>query len=123
MPQSSMAEESSPFSDFSTSLDKTLEERTAAVRKVITFIQQKGNELNSHTVGPLAEAKAEINKLRPKAQSFAAEIQKLKAKVVSAKKDFAKVEAAEKTAHIEAPWDRCGCGDAAMFKRNAWVIV
>lgn len=95
-------QESSPFSDFCTSLDKTLEERTAAVRKVITFIQQKGNELTAHNTGPLQEAKAEINKLRPKAQAHAAELQKLKTKVVAAKKDFAKAEAAEKTAHIEA---------------------
>jgi len=95
-------QESSPFNDFCTSLDKKVEEHTAAVRKVITFIQQKSSELNAHTTGPLAEAKGEIAKLRPKAQSFAAELQKLKGKVNTAKKEFAKAEAAEKTAHIEA---------------------
>eukprot|EP00913_Durusdinium_trenchii_P013006 g12211.t1 len=78
------------------------EERSVAVKKVIAFLSTKSAELQQVPNGPLAEAKAEIAKLRPKAQEYAAQIQKLKGKVNNAKKEFAKAEAAERTAHIEA---------------------
>lgn len=95
-------QESSPFNDFCTALDKKVEERSVAVKKVIAFLSTKSAELQQVPNGPLAEAKAEIAKLRPKAQEYAAQIQKLKGKVNNAKKEFAKAEAAERTAHIEA---------------------
>jgi len=95
-------QEFSPFTDFCAVMDKKIEERLANVRTVTSFLTQKTNELAQHSTGPLAEARTEIAKLRPKASTSSAEIQKLKGKVAVAKKEFAKAEAAEKTAHIEA---------------------
>ncbi|CAJ1460298.1 unnamed protein product [Effrenium voratum] len=77
-------------------------EATVAVRKVTTFFNNKIKELEKHTTGPLSTARADLSKLRPKASTQGAEVQKLRGKVNNAKKEFAKVEAAEKTAHLEA---------------------
>eukprot|EP00931_Biecheleriopsis_adriatica_P033416 TRINITY_DN193_c0_g1_i5.p1 TRINITY_DN193_c0_g1~~TRINITY_DN193_c0_g1_i5.p1 ORF type:complete len:2073 (-),score=714.85 TRINITY_DN193_c0_g1_i5:36-6125(-) len=93
----------SPFTDFCAALDKEVEERAQNVKKVMSFLNSKSQELAAGgATGPMAEAKAELMKLRPQAATHQTAIQNLKTKVAAGKKDFQKAEAAEKNAHIEA---------------------
>jgi len=93
----------SPFTTFTAQMDKTLEETLKGVNKVSSFLNSKAAELKGPgSTGPLAEARAELSKLRPKVASASTTVDGLKKKAVQAKKDFAKKELAEKNAHIEA---------------------
>jgi len=93
----------SPFSTFCKELDKNLDESAKVISSLCAAYNAKAAELNSPgKEGPLAEARAELGKSRPKAAGFQATVSKLRASIAAAKKEYAKKEAAEKNAHIEA---------------------
>jgi len=93
----------SPFSTFCDELDKTIDDKIKGLAKVAGFFTAKGKELlTAGKEGPLAEARTEIGKLRPKVTAAQDTLRKLKVNVANGKKDFARKELAEKNAHIEA---------------------
>lgn len=93
----------SPFSTFCKDMDKVVEETLKSVSAVAGFFNEKTKGLaNAAKDSPLAEARAELHKLRSKVSAAQSGLNSLKAKAVAAKKEFLKKEASEKNAHIEA---------------------
>jgi len=96
-------EQVTPFSMFCSETDKTIAEKTKSVGKVSNLLNSKSKELAaSGKEGPLADAREQLSKLRPRVSAALDAIEKLKKKVAVAKRDFKKTEEAEKNAHIEA---------------------
>ncbi|CAE8721864.1 unnamed protein product [Polarella glacialis] len=91
----------SRFPAFCTEMDKAVEERLRSIRKSIAIVDSKSRELNIVSAAP-ADKKAELGKLRSKAQAQAVALEQLKKNILTAKRDFAKKEVDEKNAHIEA---------------------
>lgn len=93
------------FSAYSLDLDATVMEQGKELIKVSQFLKVKSAEIANkvgETSGPMAEARTELNKLRPKISLAQNTLENLKKKIIAAKKDFAVREQAEKIAHIEA---------------------
>eukprot|EP00930_Biecheleria_cincta_P082776 TRINITY_DN72430_c0_g1_i1.p1 TRINITY_DN72430_c0_g1~~TRINITY_DN72430_c0_g1_i1.p1 ORF type:complete len:1990 (-),score=675.87 TRINITY_DN72430_c0_g1_i1:92-6022(-) len=96
---------SNPFEEYCKEMDKAVEERANKVKQATASLHKKGAELQDSAGGaskPLAEARTEFANLRKKAAAQMVALQALKAKINEGKKEFLKVEAAEKVAHIEA---------------------
>mmetsp|Transcript_50098 Transcript_50098/g.141200 ORF Transcript_50098/g.141200 Transcript_50098/m.141200 type:complete len:840 (+) Transcript_50098:126-2645(+) len=98
----SFVEACSPYKEFVAKMDKGIDESLQAAAKVLASFRAKLLELGAGHVGPLAEARAEVAKLRPRAMAAESSIKTLKAKAMQAKRDFLKREEAEKNAHLEA---------------------
>mmetsp|Transcript_19919 Transcript_19919/g.49710 ORF Transcript_19919/g.49710 Transcript_19919/m.49710 type:complete len:1953 (-) Transcript_19919:135-5993(-) len=93
----------SPFTTFCKDMDKGVYESIKNVAKVSAFLNDKIKELdNAGRAGPLAEARAELVKLKPKVATAQENLRKMRAKAAAAKKDFEKKELAERNAHIVA---------------------
>ncbi|CAK0808981.1 unnamed protein product, partial [Prorocentrum cordatum] len=95
-------DEVTAFSAFTVGMDKALAEASKAINKASGFLSQKAKELSASTPGPLAEARAELLKLRPKVTSASQSLDTMKRKTVLAKAAFVKREAEERNAHIVA---------------------
>jgi len=92
-----------PFTTFAAEMDKALAESLKSINEISNLIKTKTTELaKAGNKGPLADARTELAKMRPKVTAAQTGLEALKKKVVAAKKDFAKREEAEKNAHIEA---------------------
>merc|ERR1719215_1847407 len=95
-------EEITPFMTFATDMDKTLEKALKVVTDASNFLKLKAADLTKAGLkGPLADARNELAKLRPKITVAGNNLDQLKKKVVLSKREYAKKEKAEKNAHIE----------------------
>jgi len=93
----------SPFFTYCKEMDKVIEASAKAVGAVSAFFNDKTKSLQTATKdSPLAEARVELSKLRSKVSAAQGSLNSLKMKAAAGKKDFAKKEAVEKNAHIEA---------------------
>lgn len=95
----------SRFAAFSQEVETIIQEQYKELMKISQTLKVMSADLAAkagQTSGPLADARTELNKLRPKIMGAQNSMDQLKRKVAASKKDFAAKEAAEKTAHIEA---------------------
>merc|ERR1712190_478409 len=77
----------SPFTTFSDEVDKVIEETLKGLTKVAAFFTAKGKELlTAGKDGPLAEARTELGKLRPRVSGAQDKLRKLKMNVANGKK-------------------------------------
>jgi len=96
-------EEHSPFTVFSADIAAVIDEAAKTCAKTQSFLEAKMAEARSPgNTGPLAEAKAELQKIQPKVTNLQSELDSLRKKVAVAKKEYEKKEKAEANAHIEA---------------------
>merc|ERR1719297_388698 len=95
-------EEITPFMTFAAEMDKTLEKALKVVTDASNFLKLKVADLTKAGMkGPLADARNELAKLRPKITVASANLDQLKKKVMISKREYAKREEAEKNAHVE----------------------
>ncbi|CAK0872960.1 unnamed protein product, partial [Prorocentrum cordatum] len=94
-------EEVTPFKTCSADMDKALVEAGKVIGKADNFLTTKSKELASGP-GPMADARAELTKLRPKVSKARVDFDALKKKLAAAKTAFLKKEAEEKNAHVVA---------------------
>eukprot|EP00927_Polykrikos_kofoidii_P022008 TRINITY_DN20667_c0_g1_i1.p1 TRINITY_DN20667_c0_g1~~TRINITY_DN20667_c0_g1_i1.p1 ORF type:complete len:2068 (-),score=493.97 TRINITY_DN20667_c0_g1_i1:213-6416(-) len=92
----------SAFDSFGEIVDKAINEAVSNVSNLTSFITDKCKELAKVPNGPLVDAKAELQKLRPKVAGASSNLDSLKKKMSTARSDYLKKEAAERNAHIEA---------------------
>lgn len=92
------------FAAYCVDLDATLAAQTKEILKVSSYFKVKCAEVakNANAGGPLAEARTELNKFGPKVQAAQKNLELLKQKATTAKREYAARELAEKNAHIEA---------------------
>lgn len=92
----------SPYASFVLSMDRLFDAVSKSTAKAVSFIKTKSNELASCSQGPLAHAKTDLDKLRPKAAAAQRTLEDLKQKVYNAKRDYVKSQEAEKRSQQEA---------------------
>lgn len=96
-------EQVTPFKLFCQQIDKVIADTLKGVGRIASLLSAKTKELqNAGKEGPLAEAREEIGKLRPRITDAQTAAEQLKKKVAAARRDFAKKEESERNAHIEA---------------------
>mmetsp|Transcript_97686 Transcript_97686/g.285161 ORF Transcript_97686/g.285161 Transcript_97686/m.285161 type:complete len:1813 (+) Transcript_97686:1-5439(+) len=91
----------SPFKIFAEEMDKKIEASFKSADKVAAFFKARSSELAQTGKAALAEARAELVKLRLKVSTAAASLDELRKKSAAAKKNFPKREQLDKDAHIE----------------------
>jgi len=91
----------SPYTSFVRTLDRALEVTSKSTTKVALLVKQKSSELANCSQGPLAEARGDLSKLRPKVGSIQKKLEDLRQKVVTAKKEYSRREQTERNAQKE----------------------
>jgi hypothetical protein len=92
-----------PFKEFTSNLEKTLDSHTAALNKIFSFYSSKMKELAEKPKdSPLQAAKEQLAKERGEVSKVTAKIKDLKGKIHTSRAEFARMEQKEKNAHIEA---------------------
>mmetsp|Transcript_141276 Transcript_141276/g.439060 ORF Transcript_141276/g.439060 Transcript_141276/m.439060 type:complete len:1297 (+) Transcript_141276:2158-6048(+) len=89
----------SPFTAYTSyikRLDRTLGSTQATLNKTNTFIASKSTELRDCEQGPLADAKAELAKIRPKVNTLRSKLEQLQKKVEEGKQEHSKREEYER---------------------------
>lgn len=84
------------FSSYTMGLDKAIADAQASSQAVQTFLTSKTADMRSCRDGPLAEARSELAKLKPKAGALRLKVEQLGKRVEEAKKEHAKREELER---------------------------
>lgn len=84
------------YGAFIRDLEKSIDEAQEAATKASNYINQKTSELRDCKQGPLADAKMELSKLRPKVSVTQAKLDQLRKKIAEGQRDHTKREQFER---------------------------
>jgi len=85
-----------PYASYIKSLDKVYSAARSSASKVNEYISAKTTELSRCEKGPLAEAKSEFGKLRPKVAALQSKLDSLRKKIEEGKREHSKREEVER---------------------------
>jgi len=93
------------YSQFTASqkeIDSQLQELADTAKEALRYIESKTDELKSARLGPLAETKAELLKMRPRISRVTQSQTDLRQKVTASQKKLSEIVEAEKRSRLEA---------------------